>query len=417
MTDIKRAADNATTSFSWNTLTPDEAREVCRQAQATAGLVRSEADGGFYLAARYEDVVEVMRDPATFSSAPTVFRPMAPDVPSFPLLEYDPPRHGPWREIFHELINPRSIKGLRDQVLRDIDDHIDKVIESGRCDLVADLAEYVPAETICRAAGIDDMAVAGEIRLAALAALLVGGRDPEAFALRLAEFDALVMPLLEQRRTQPREDFLTRLVLGQPDGRPLDQPELVGAVFGLLAAGHHSTTSAMAVLFREVLSRPEIRAQVQQDPKVLKAAVEESLRIDPPFYGFYRRATQRVDIAGTKLNEDDSVCLSWVGANHDPAHFDDPEQFRLDRRSNRHLAFGFGIHTCVGAPLARMELQLALERVLTRMPDVELETAAPVKYFGGAGATYIESLPARFTPGPRIAAAADAHDRLEEPRG
>ena len=389
-------------SFSWNTMTPTEAMEMCRRARGLDGLVHSDVDGGFHLVARYDDVVQVMDDPATFSSHPTVLRPVSPGVPSFPALEYDPPGHGPWREVYRELVNPRTVKRLAGQVRSDVDAYIDRVIESGHADLQRDLAEYVPADTICRAAGIDDMELANRIRITTMAALDVSGRDPEAFPVKMADFAALVLPLLEERRSSPREDFLTRLLTAEPEGRPLTEPELVGALFGLLAAGHHSTGSAMSSLFFDVLSRPEVKRQVQADPKLIPTVIEESLRMDSPFYGFYRRVTTPVTVGGTALEAGDSVCVGWASANRDADAFPDADEFRLDRTRNKHVAFGYGIHTCVGAPLARLEMQIGLQQVLTRMPDVELTTTDSPKHFGGAGTTFREGLPVRFTPGERV---------------
>lgn len=402
MTSTDSIIDNDFDSFAWNNSTPEQALLMCQRAQQQAGLPHSSEVGGYHLVTRYDDVKVAHADPATFSSAPTVFRPMAPGVPPFPALEFDPPHHGPWREIFRELVNPRTVKGLEQQILADVDRHLDLVIETGTVDLVHDLAEFVPVETICRAAGIADMDLAKEIRLVAQAALDAGGRDPEAFALRLADFGAVVLPLLDERRDHPRDDFLTRLSQAQPQGRPLGGPELTGVLFGLLAAGYHSTTSSMGMLFVHVLTRPEVRRAIAEDPQVIPRVVEESLRLDPPFYGFFRRVTTPTVFSGTQLAEGDSVCLSWVGANHDPAEFDQPAEFRLDRPHYRHLAFGHGIHLCVGAPLARLELTTALQRVLERMPDLELVGEPEPKTFGGGSVTNLASLPARFTPGVRV---------------
>lgn len=389
-------------SFSWNTMTPAQAMELCRQARGMDSLPHSDADGGFHLVSRYDDVVQVMDDPATFASSPTVLRPISPGVPSFPALEYDPPGHGPWREVYRELVNPRTVKRLAGQVLSDVDKYIDRFITTGEADLQHDLAEYVPADTVCRAAGIEDMELANQIRLTTLAALEVSGRDPAAFPARMADFAALVLPLLEERRAHPRDDFLTKLLTVEPEGRPLTEPDFVGALFGLLAAGHHSTGSAMSSLFLDVLSRPEVRRRVKQDFKLIPAAIEESLRMDSPFYGFYRRVTTPVTIGGTDLMPGESVCLGWASANRDADAFDDADEYHLDRTRNKHVAFGYGIHTCVGAPLARLELQIGLQQVLTRMPDVELVTADAPKHFGGAGTTFRDGVPVRFTPGDRI---------------
>ena len=122
------SAPALSTSFSWNTMTPAQALELCRQARGMESLPHSDADGGFHLVARYDDVVQVMDDPATFSSSPTVLRPVSPGVPSFPALEYDPPGHGPWREVYRELVNPRTVKRLAGQVLSDVNAYIDRFI-------------------------------------------------------------------------------------------------------------------------------------------------------------------------------------------------------------------------------------------------------------------------------------------------
>lgn len=387
---------NEFASFSWYTMTPEQAQEMCRKARGLPGVARSEADGGFYIPARYDDVITVMDDPATFSSTPTVFRPMA-GQPPFAALEYDPPHHAEWRDIYRELVNPRTVKSLEPQIRADVDGHIDRFIGKGEADLVADLAHYVPSESICRAAGIQDMAVAERVTSKAMEGIDASGRDPENFPRLIAEFGELIMPMIFERRESPRDDFLTRLANAEVEGKPLTVPETVGALFGLFGAGHHSTTSAMGTLFYHVLSRPEVVAALVEKPRLIVAAVEESLRLDGPFSGFYRRATTDTEIAGTPIAADESIVANWMSANRDPAQFEDPDDFRLDRTRNKHVAFGYGIHTCVGAPLARLELKIALERVLTRMPDIEL-VDRPTRFFGGAGATYLDAVRVRFTP-------------------
>lgn len=233
-----------------------------------------------------------------------------------------------------------------------------------------------------------------------MAGIDASGKDPENFPRFVLEFGELVMPLIYERRETPKEDFLTRVATAEIQGRRLTEPETVGTLFGLFGAGHHSTTSAMSTLFYDVLSRPAVRAELAEQPKLLTAAIEESLRLNPPFYGFFRRVTKPVEISSTQIPENATVLANWMSANRDPAQFENPDEFRLDRARNKHVAFGYGIHTCVGAPLARLEMRVSLEQLLARIPDLELTGDKPVRYFGGAGATYLESLPVRFTPRP-----------------
>ena len=382
---------------SWNTLSPERAAELAIEARETAGLVKSEADGGFYIAARYDDVVAVHECPAKFSSAPSVFRPIASGVPPFAALEMDPPEHEIWRDVFKELISPRTIKKITPQVLADVNRHIDGFIADGQAELVDQLAERVPVETICRVGGITDMDVAEEIRVRARATLEAGGRDPTLFSKCLDAFGDYILPLVAERRANPQDDFLSHIGTVEIGGARMDDLTIRSVLFGLFAAGHHSTTSSMASLFVNVLSRPEILAKLRAEPRLIPVAVEESLRIAPPFYGFFRRVTEDNEFQGTQLKTNDSVLLNWYSANHDPAQFEDPENFRLDRKMNRHVAFGWGIHLCVGAPLARMELKIALEQVLLRLHDIEL-VQTPRRYFGGAGAAYLDAVHVRFTP-------------------
>ena len=389
---------------SWNSLTPDEAIELSAEARQMSGLAKSEADGGFYIAARYDDVIAVHEDTATFSSAPSVFRPYQ-GLPPFPALEMDPPQHEVWRNVFRELVNPRTVKRIEPQVLSDVDRHIDGFIEAGDAELVAQLADHVPVETICRVGGIEDMKVAAEIRVAARAALEAGGRDAEAFQRHIGEFGDYILPIVAQRRAAPKDDFLSHIGTVELGGEKLDDIAIRGVLFGLFAAGHHSTTSAMASLFTNVLSRPEILSRLRADPKMIPVAIEESLRINPPFYGFYRRAARDTELAGTQISKDESVLPNWASANLDPAQFENPTEFRLDRTRNRHVSFGWGIHLCVGAPLARLELKIALERLLDRIPDIAL-TNTPQRHFGGAGVTYLDEVRVRFQPQKRPSAAA-----------
>lgn len=410
MTDSDPHIAEQLASFSWNgSLTPAEAMELCRQARGLPGLARSDADNGFHITARYDDVLAVMSDPLTFSSAPSVFRPAAEGQPPFAALEYDPPHHKEWRDLFRELVNPRTVRMLEPRIRGYVDAHIDRFIGHGKADLISDLAHYVPAQTICGAAGIEDMDLAERITQSAMAGINAGGKDPENFPRYVQEFGQEVMPLIHERRQRPREDFLTQLASAEAGGQPLTDDMLVNVMFGLFGAGHHSTTSAISTFCYDVLSRPALRDQLAAQPELIPRAAEESLRLNPPFFGFFRRATRPVEISGTQIGENESVLANWMSANRDPAQFEDADEFRIGRARNKHVAFGYGIHVCVGAPLARLELRIAMEQLLGRIPDAELAGPPPVRYFGGAGATYLDRLPVRFAPRPAATAAAPGH--------
>ncbi len=381
--------------WSCYTTSPQRSLEIFEQARGQCPVAHSQEHNGFYMLLNYDDVKRAMTDHKTFSSVPQVLRPMLPRKP-IPALEMDPPQHGPWRAIFNSAITPRTAGAMENFVRTDVNRHIDQFIARGSCDLVHELAEPVPAETICRLVGIDDTLVP-KVREAALAMFAAQG-NPDEFGRRQAAFAALTLPEVHARRANPRDDYLTRLAIFDIEGRALDDEDYVGLFAAFLGAGHHSTTSAMASLIYEVFTRPAIRDELKTEPKKILTAVEEVLRLRPPFFGFFRRATKNIEVSGVDIPAQCDVYMGWAAANRDPKAFPTPDDLKIDRYPNRHLTFGFGIHTCPGASLARMELRVMLEELLRRIPDLSI-SAVPEYHFGGGDYAFIPSLPGRFTPG------------------
>jgi cytochrome P450 len=359
-------------------------------------LAHSDQHDGFYMLLNYGDVKAAMVDHKTYSSEPQVLRPMLPRKP-IPALEMDPPRHSAWRAIFAGAITSKTPEMMEPFVRADINRHIDTFIERGGCDVVAELAEPVPAETICRLMGVDDEIVP-QVRKAALAMFAAQG-NPEEFGRKQAEFGNITVAEVHKRREAPRADYLTHLAGIEIEGRRLDDNDYVVLMAAFLGAGHHSTTSAMASLVNEVFSNPIVRDQLRADPSKIYVAVEETLRLRPPFFGFFRRTTRPVSVGATAIPSGTDVYVGWAAANRDMKAFEDPTHFRLDRGSNRHLSFGFGIHTCPGAAMARMELRVLLQELFRRVPDMQVTVDKPKYHFGGGDYCYMESLPVTFTPG------------------
>jgi len=363
-------------------------------------VARSSEHDGFYMLLKYADVKNAMADNQTFSSEPQVLRPMLPRKP-IPALEMDPPRHGTWRALFSAAITAKTPREMEPFVRSDINAHIDAFIEKSACDIVAELAEPVPAETICRLVGIDD-ALVPAVRKAAIEMFAAQG-DPEEFGRKQAAFAAVTVAEIHERRARPREDYLTRLAHMEVEGRRLDDNDFVVLLAAFLGAGHHSTTSAMASLINEVFSRPAVRDLLRNEPGKIPLAVEETLRLRPPFFGFFRRATKPVSISGTEIPQGCDVYMGWAAANRDPTAFEAPTDFKMQRPQNRHLTFGYGIHSCPGSALARMELRVLLEELLRRTPDLKIQTDAPVYQFGGGDYSYLPALEVTFTAGVREA--------------
>jgi cytochrome P450 len=375
--------------WSCYTSEPAESLALFEAARARCPVAHSEGHDGFHMLLDYKDVRKAMADHRTFSSEPQVLRPMLPRKP-IPALEMDPPRHGAWRAIFNAAVTPATPAAMEPFVRADVRRHLARVAPSGGCDIVAELCEPVPAETICHLVGVEEDRVPA-IREAALAMFAAQG-DPEEFARRQADFGAVTVSEVHARRERPRDDFLSSLADMTIEGRALDDEDYVVLMAAFLGAGHHSTTSALASMIYEIFSVPERRDRLIAEPALIPVAVEEALRLHPPFFGFFRRARAEVEVAGVTIAEGQDVYMGWAAANRDPTMFDEPACFRLDRETNRHMSFGFGIHNCPGANLARMEMRVVLEELLATFPDLAIEGEAPDYRFGGGDYCFLPEL-------------------------
>jgi cytochrome P450 len=394
-----RAPETDTHHWSCYTTTPADSLRIFEKARSQCPVAHSREHDGFYLLLNYDDVKSAMSDHGTFSSEPQVLRPMLPRKP-IPALDMDPPRHGAWRAIFNRAITPKTPRLMEPFVRADIGRHIDSFIERGSCDLIHELAEPVPAETICRLVGIDDELVP-LVRDKAVAMFAAMG-DPAEFGRRQAAFAEVTVAEVHKRRAHPRDDYLTQLASIEVEGKPLEDNDYVVLLAAFLGAGHHSTTSAMSSLIYEVFSKPEVRDALKADLSKIPVAVEEALRLRPPFFGFFRRTTQTTRVREIEIPAGSDVYMGWAAGNRDPKTFAEPTEYRLNRPQNRHLSFGWGIHSCPGAPLARMELRVLLEELLRRIPDLRIAVEEPEYHFGGGDYVYMATLPVTFTPGSRL---------------
>jgi cytochrome P450 len=387
--------DEQLRQLSCYTTPPQRTLELFEAARQRCPVAHSEEHDGFHLLLGYDDVKGAMTDHELFSSRPQVLRPMLPRKP-IPALEMDPPQHQHWRALFNQAVTPRTVALLEPQVRADINRHIDEFIERGSAELVHELAEPVPAEAICRLVGIDDELV-DEVRRKAVEMFAAMG-EPEEFGRRQAEFGALTVGEVHRRQREPRDDYLTYLAQVEVEGRKLDDDDYVVLLAAFLGAGHHSTTSAMSSLVYEVFRPGGLREELAADHALIPTAVEETLRLHPPFFGFFRRTTEDTAVADVAIPEGCDVYVGWAAANRDPETFPDPAEFRMDRGRNRHLTFGFGVHTCPGAALARMELRVLIEELLRRMPRLRLEIDEPAYEFGGGDYQFVVELPVTFPP-------------------
>ena len=374
--------------------------------------------GGFWVVSGHDVVAQVSRDEETFSS---YYAPPAPDgeadgirwqgiagvprprgIPAAGIAEAGGAVHQALRRVMNPLLLPPAVNALKPFMEALTTWFIDERIESGRMDLVEDLTNPVPAVVTMRLVGLP---AASWEHYAELfhAAVAYNPGEPE-YDRAMGRVPDMVGELLaeaRQRRTEPRDDLMTRLVELEVEGRRLSDEEVSAVLWNLVGGGLDTTTSLTSLALHHLDHEPEQRAVLVDQPDRLVVATEEYLRYYSVNETLTRTVTRDVELGGQQLRKGDVVLLSWLSANHDEAEFNEPERVVLDRAPNRHLAFGVGPHRCIGMHLARTMFQVMLRQVLRRMPDYRVDREATRFYSGNPTLTGIVRMPATFTPGRR----------------
>ena len=331
-------------------------------------------DPPFYTLSRYADVQRALRDIDTYSSE---FGQGPRFTPPAGMLS-NPPQHTFFRSLVQQAFSPRAIEAMRNRVEALADELLDER-PAGEWDLHDVFAFPLPVIVIAEMLGVP----AGDLHLfkrwsdASVAAM--GAADPSAFESELANLAHYILAQIRERRAAPgRGDLIDGLVQAEQDGKGLADEEVLSVVNQLLVGGNETTTSLITnavwrLMERPALGRrPALWRRLVAEPKLVDQALEESLRFDPPVLGLYRSTTRAVELHGVRIPKDAKVMLHYAAANRDPEVWDDPNTFSLDRPAQRHLAFGLGVHFCLGAQLARLEAGAALRALVARCPDLRL---------------------------------------------
>jgi cholest-4-en-3-one 26-monooxygenase len=348
-----------------------------------------ERDGpGFWAITKYDDVKFVGRHPRLFSSERqgTLLRdPPLQDLPYIQaiMLNMDPPKHRRYRGIVSKAFCPRMIDGLHGRIREMVERIIDGVVERGECDFVEDIAAKLPLEVICEMMGVPEEDRRG---IYELGNKMVGFDDPdyhengqpvqnkgaeEAFAEMFVYADKL-RALAIQR---PADNLATGLVHAELDGEKLSESDFNFFFLLLLIAGNETTRTVTSNGMIALLDHPDQLQELREDPSLLPGAIEEILRYAPAVHCFRRQALVDSEIRGRTIRQDQKVMLWYPSANRDEDVFDNPDSFHIHRNPNDHVAFGFGEHYCLGANLARLELNEIFRGILLRLHDIERTTA------------------------------------------
>lgn len=374
----------------------DDPYPLLRQLQREEPVYWSESIGG-WIVTRYDDIVPTFRDVAHFSNygrfAKTVeYLPMTDRQKLAPfenhyrqksLLQSDPPDHTRLRALMVKPFNATSIEAMRPKIRKIVNDVIDSVVSRGEMDVIRDLAYPLPFSVLGTIMGLPDERQ-DEIKHWADEILLFQGvnRPPVALLERsqaaLLAMRSFLFELVNEKRRNPGDDVISQMVAAEAEGNRLTEQELVYTCVTIMGAGHETTTSLIGNGLYTILSHPEQWQKLRNDSALMGSAIEEMLRYESPVARQPRVIKDDVELGGKQLLKGQVAFQMLNAANRDPAYFTDPDTFKIERQNNKHIAFGMGIHFCLGAGLARTEAQEVFKAILERLPNIQLASEKAV---------------------------------------
>lgn len=368
------------------------ARALFARLRREDPLHRTTAEGypAFWAVTKHADIIEVERQPERFINAPLAFMRSTEELrereqtggnPLRVLINMDGADHRAHRALAQAWFMPPNLKNLEQMVAQRAAEMVDRLLERGpECDFAQDIGQWYPLKVIMSLLGVPDE---DHPLLLRLTQQLLAPRDPElqrkgggsdiaAIKKVVGEFFAYFTQLVADRRANPRDDLPTALVNAQVNGEPIGQMELMSLFLNLSTAGHDTTSSSLAGGLQALLEHPREFEKLRAQPDLLPSAVEEFFRWTTPVKHFCRTATEDYVLRGKQVRKGDILMLFFHSANFDEELFPDGEQFRVDRTPNRHIAFGFGPHVCLGQHLSRLELKVFFGEFLRRVGRIDL---------------------------------------------
>jgi hypothetical protein len=337
---------------------------------------------GVYLPTSYEAVSAIAHDTEHFSSRRVVVRDDRPEppIPSPPITS-DPPHHWPAKLMLLPYFTLAAVKKLEAKTRGLCNELIDRFIADKRCDVATQYSRHIPVRVIAFLLGLPEGDSAQFIDW--IHQILEVGIKNDAVLMRaVGEMSRYFGAKIELRKKQPGDDLITALMQARQEGAPLPSEHILGTLRLLLIAGIDTTWSAIGASLWHLARTPTDRKRLLAEPGLMPTAVEEFLRAYSPVT-MARQVMKETAVCGVPVKPGNMVLLSFPAANRDPAVFPDADKVVLDRANNRHAAFGLGIHRCVGSNLARMELTVAIEEWLKRIPEFRLDPSSPVKWSEG----------------------------------
>lgn len=363
---------------------------LLRRLREEAPVYWSDVIGSWILTA-YDDIIATFKDPANFSNENRLgkavayltsekqaqFKPFLDHWGTKSLLHSDPPDHTRMRSLVVKEFTPKVVEQIKPRIQETVDGLIDAVQANGQMDIVSEFAAPLPISVISQILGVPP-SERHFLRKWADAILSFQGvnKPREEDLLRaqsaIVELRPYIRDLIQERRRQPREDLISKFVAAESEGGRITEAELISTCGTLFIAGHETTIALISNAIFTLLAKPDQLALLRQNPDLLSSALEECLRYESPIPRQPRIMKGDVDFRGKQFRKGEMVFQMLNAANRDPAYFPNPDKFDIQRKSNKHIAFGQGIHFCVGAVLARAEAFIAVGTILKRLPNLRL---------------------------------------------
>lgn len=369
-----------------------------------------------FLVFGYDQILEALMKPGIFSSrneeallGPSIHNPRCREIYArgWPqvetLLTNDPPSHTRFKKLVNRAFSRERVDGMESHITAIVDRILDRFIDDGECEFVQQFAIPLPCTVIAEQLGIDEADVPRVKAWSDAFIELIGTELSEEQQIERAtmvvEFQHYMKARIDERRGAPRSDMLSDLLEARvEDERPLDEAELLSVAQQLLVAGNATTSHMLSGGLLTLLKNPDQFARVRANPELIPPMVEELLRMQSPTQGMWRRAKEATELGGVEIPAGSMLLLLYTSANRDEKYFADADSFQPDREfPAAHLAFGRGIHTCIGMMLSRKELCCAFRRIMARMEDIELVGPEP-EYLPSLLFRGVDHLPLRFAP-------------------
>lgn len=365
---------------------------------------------GPWIISRYADAVEVFQDKRMSSDLcnsslwPTMLKlrlksgRTQDEIDNPEMLHSDPPRHTRLRGLVNQAFTPAAISAFAPRIEQIVNELLDNAVSDGKIDLVKALAQPLPVIFIAEMLGI---AAKDHDKFRHWSREILRGYgypnliDYKAGLIAEREFENYLRVIIEKRRRDPQDDVITRLVQAEAEGDRLSMQDLFSICTLLLVGGNETTGSFIGNALLALLRHPDQLQQLRDDPSLFDSAVEELLRYDGPIVVDGRFATEPFEFKGRQIKKGQTLLLLVGAINRDPARFENPDMLDLRRENNRHLAFGRGIHYCLGAALARLETSILLRVLLNRFPNIHLEANGVKRMAGNWGLRGLLNLPVR----------------------